>query len=48
MYRKLIWIFALAFLVRVAFRLHSGSADFWVNGYTFFFDLAENIAAGTG
>jgi 4-amino-4-deoxy-L-arabinose transferase-like glycosyltransferase len=48
MYRKLIWIFALAFLVRVAFRLHSGSADFWVNGYTFFFDLAENIAAGNG
>jgi 4-amino-4-deoxy-L-arabinose transferase-like glycosyltransferase len=47
-YRKLIWIFALAFLLRVGLRLHSGSADFWVNGYTFFFDLAKNLAAGNG
>ena len=23
-------------------------ADFWVNGYTFFFELAKNIASGKG
>lgn len=47
-YRKLAWIFLLAFVVRVAVRWHSGGADFWENGYTFFFELARNIAAGNG
>jgi 4-amino-4-deoxy-L-arabinose transferase-like glycosyltransferase len=47
-YRTLLWIFLLAFAARVAFRCHLGSADFWVNGYGFFFDLAQNIAAGKG
>jgi hypothetical protein len=26
--------------------LYSGERDFWENGYTFFFALAQNIAAG--
>jgi 4-amino-4-deoxy-L-arabinose transferase-like glycosyltransferase len=47
-YRKLIWIFILAFAARVAIRWYSGAPDFWENGYTFFFDLAQNIAAGNG
>ena len=47
-YQRLLWIVILAFIVRVAVRWHLGSADFWVNGYTFFFDLAQNIAAGKG
>jgi 4-amino-4-deoxy-L-arabinose transferase-like glycosyltransferase len=42
------WILLLAFAVRVAVRWHSGGSDFWENGYTFFFDLAQNIAAGKG
>jgi 4-amino-4-deoxy-L-arabinose transferase-like glycosyltransferase len=34
--------------VRVAVRWRSGAPDFWENGYTFFFLLAENIAVGNG
>jgi 4-amino-4-deoxy-L-arabinose transferase-like glycosyltransferase len=44
----LIWIILLAFAVRVGVRWHYGNSDFWVNGYTFFFDIAQNIAAGNG
>ena len=44
-YRKLIWIVLFAFAVRVAVRWSLGSEDFWVNGYGFFFELAQNIAA---
>src|SRR5262249_43582924 len=47
-YQRLLWIVVLAFIVRVVVRWHLGSADFWVNGYIFFFDLAQNIAAGKG
>jgi 4-amino-4-deoxy-L-arabinose transferase-like glycosyltransferase len=48
-YRKLIWIALLAFAVRVAVRWSFGGADdFWKSGYTFFFALAKNIAAGNG
>jgi hypothetical protein len=47
-YRKLMWIILLAFAVRVAVRLYYGEADFWENGYSFFFSLAKNIAAGNG
>jgi 4-amino-4-deoxy-L-arabinose transferase-like glycosyltransferase len=47
-YRTLLWIVLLAFSARVAVRWYSGSADFWVNGYGFFFELAQNIAAGNG
>ena len=42
------WFAALAFALRIAARLHSGSADFWENGYTLFFDMAQSIAAGKG
>lgn len=42
------WLVALAFALRIAARLYSGRDDFWINGYTFFFDMAQNIAAGKG
>lgn len=42
------WFTVLAFALRMVARLHTGAADFWVNGYTFFFDMAQNIAAGKG
>jgi 4-amino-4-deoxy-L-arabinose transferase-like glycosyltransferase len=48
MSRKLLWIILLAFAARVAVRSYSGGPDFWQNGYTFFFALAQNIAAGNG
>jgi 4-amino-4-deoxy-L-arabinose transferase-like glycosyltransferase len=48
-YRKLLWIIILvAFAVRVAVRCYSGAENFWVNGYGFFFEFAQNIAAGNG
>jgi 4-amino-4-deoxy-L-arabinose transferase-like glycosyltransferase len=47
-YPKLGWILLLAILVRVGVRLCYGSLNYWENGYTFFFALAENIAAGRG
>jgi hypothetical protein len=42
------WFTLVAFVLRIIARLHTGAADFWVNGYTFFFDMAQNIAAGKG
>jgi len=39
---------ALAFALRIAVRLYSGITDFWVNGYTFFFEMAQSIAQGKG
>jgi 4-amino-4-deoxy-L-arabinose transferase-like glycosyltransferase len=47
-YRNLLWIVLLAFTLRFVARWHSGEADFWVNGYTFFFEIAQNIIAGKG
>jgi hypothetical protein len=41
-------IVVAALLLRLAVRLHSWSADFWRNGYSFYFELARNIAAGRG
>jgi 4-amino-4-deoxy-L-arabinose transferase-like glycosyltransferase len=38
----------MAIAIRVAYRLHAGSADFWQNGYTFYYDIARNIVAGKG
>jgi Dolichyl-phosphate-mannose-protein mannosyltransferase len=38
----------LAIAVRVANRAYAGSADFWQNGYIFYYDFATNIAAGKG
>jgi 4-amino-4-deoxy-L-arabinose transferase-like glycosyltransferase len=42
------WLAGLAFLLRLIARLWQGIDLFWVNGYTFFFDLAQSIAAGKG
>ena len=47
-YAYLAVILTVAFILRFVLRLHSGSGDFWENGYTFFFDLAQNIANGNG
>jgi 4-amino-4-deoxy-L-arabinose transferase-like glycosyltransferase len=47
-YRNLLLIVFVAFAVRVAVRWYSGAEDFWVNGYGFFFELAQNIVAGNG
>ena len=47
-YGKILAILFVALLTRVVARCYSGSADFWVNGYTFFFALAQNFAAGNG
>src|SRR5262245_54337816 len=47
-YSKLMWIIFLAFAVRVVVRWLTGESSFWENGYTFFFALAQNIAAGNG
>jgi 4-amino-4-deoxy-L-arabinose transferase-like glycosyltransferase len=41
-------IIALGLALRAVVRWHSGEVDFWTNGYTFFFDMARNIAAGDG
>ena len=41
-------ICGFAFIVRVIYRIHVGEADFWINGYTFFYQFAENIVAGKG
>ena len=38
----------LALVLRVAARAYTGSEDFWRNGYAFYFELAQNIAVGTG
>jgi 4-amino-4-deoxy-L-arabinose transferase-like glycosyltransferase len=47
-WRTLLWIVALAFALRFSIRWYFGDADFWENGYTFFIELARNIAAGNG
>ncbi len=47
--RAVYWFAALAFVLRIAARLfYGGIAGFWVNGYSFFFALAQSIAAGKG
>jgi len=47
--RRILWgAIALAFLLRVVVRLHSGAADFWINGYGFFFSMARDLAQGRG
>lgn len=40
---------ALAFALRLGARLlYTSNTDFWSQGYTFFFDIAQSIAAGQG
>jgi hypothetical protein len=46
--RTVAFICLLAIALRVAYRAYAGSADFWEHGYTFFYDIATNIAAGKG
>jgi 4-amino-4-deoxy-L-arabinose transferase-like glycosyltransferase len=46
--KSLIGVVAFAFAIRFAVRCYSGADDFWKNGYGFFFELAQNIAAGNG
>jgi phosphate/sulfate permease len=47
--REVYWFAALAFALRIVARLlYSGVARFWIDGYTFFFDLAQSIAHGQG
>src|SRR5215471_14828166 len=41
-------ILATAFLIRLIYRARLGEADFFTNGYTFFYEYAKNIAAGKG
>jgi 4-amino-4-deoxy-L-arabinose transferase-like glycosyltransferase len=41
-------ILLLAFMLRLAWRVHQGGADFWINGYSFFYDLGANLAGGKG
>lgn len=43
-----LWLAVLGFAVRVAARLYTGEADFWVNAYPFFFSMARNIGANNG
>jgi 4-amino-4-deoxy-L-arabinose transferase-like glycosyltransferase len=38
----------LAIALRVAYRAYAGSTDFWQHGYTFYYDIASNIVAGSG
>jgi 4-amino-4-deoxy-L-arabinose transferase-like glycosyltransferase len=47
-YRTLALICLLAIALRVAYRAYAGSADFWQNGYTLYYDFARSIAAGEG
>lgn len=42
------WLSLLAFALRIVARLSQGIGDFWVNGYTLYFDLAQSIAKGKG
>lgn len=44
----LIPILVAAAAARLAWRIHKGGDDFWVNGYSFFYELAKNIASGRG
>src|SRR6202044_3218873 len=42
------WIAAAAFVLRIIARIAQGVGNFWVNGYTLFFELAQSIATGKG
>ena len=44
----LVAILAATFLVRVVYRVRLGEADFFTNGYAFFYEYAKNIVAGKG
>jgi 4-amino-4-deoxy-L-arabinose transferase-like glycosyltransferase len=47
--RGVYWIALLAIPLRIAARLYySGISNYWAEGYTFFFQLAQSIARGQG
>jgi len=46
--RAVYWFTLAAFALRLIARLATGIAGFWVNGYAFFFEMAQNIARGRG
>jgi 4-amino-4-deoxy-L-arabinose transferase-like glycosyltransferase len=37
-----------AIAIRVTYRAYTGSADFWQDGYIFYYDIASNFVAGKG
>jgi len=41
-------ILVIAFGLRVAWRIHRGSADFWTHGYSFYYQMATNLSKGEG
>lgn len=47
-HRLVILICAAALLLRVAYRHATGGEEFWSNGYSFFYDAAQNLVAGKG
>jgi 4-amino-4-deoxy-L-arabinose transferase-like glycosyltransferase len=48
-YRQfLIVLLGLAFLIRVTVRVAFGESYFWTNGYSAYYDLAENVVSGKG
>ena len=47
--RAVWWFVALAFALRIVSRIfYTSSGQFFVEGYTFFFEIAQSIAAGQG
>lgn len=46
--RRLALLTLVAFVLRVGARWYRGAEDFWVNGYTFYFELAHSLATGHG
>jgi len=47
-HRWIILICAVALLLRLAYRLGTGSEEFWSNGYRFLYEAAQNLVAGRG
>lgn len=45
---RLLLILVTAFALRLGVRLRSGETNFWNNGYSAYFDMAESVAAGKG
>jgi 4-amino-4-deoxy-L-arabinose transferase-like glycosyltransferase len=46
--RKIMALVVLAFVLRVCVRLYIGADDYFVSGYSFFFDVTQSITAGKG
>src|SRR6266481_5640146 len=44
----IIALIVIALLARVAVRVAFGESDFWINGYSAYYDLAENVVSGKG